>query len=185
MGDGALVALTSGNCHKSLRWLDLTGAAVSEACTSSFCKMETLEYLSLSSTCVPVPVVASLARNLRLAVSLPDAPKTHARSNRTLLMAFDWSRRQSKFARGRTPARSRPYARPSRYGHGTTRCRWEGNPVKILRLQGVPGRDASAAARAQVKIDFNVEGTLQEGGRELAMRVVDGIVRLWPAVPMR
>lgn len=146
-------------------------------------RMELLEYVSLSSTNVHANAVASLARDRRLRVSLPDAPKTRARCNRTLLTGSNWSKRQFTFTTRKIPARSRFDAALLQYGHGAIQRGWDRGPSKMLRL-GMPCPGTRGASRVRLKFE---DGQTTPGGdgRELLTKLVGNIVRLWPPVPFR
>lgn len=186
--DVALTALGVGHCRNSLRRLDLAGTAITDGSYApSLRNMKLLEYVSVSSTRVSIVVVAALARDLRLSVELPDAPKTRARTSRALLMGSNWSRRQLAFARSRTPAHPvRENAEMFRYGQGAIRRSWAGGRSKRLRVRGGEGADERVANVGEVKVGFDGdEGRAAGSGRELLIEVVRGIVRLWPAFPLR
>lgn len=154
--------------------------------------MKHLEYLALSSTdsCVSVPAVAALARDLHLPVALPEAPKTRAKSNRALLVGSKWSERQllcvprNTAAAIMTPARSWENSSHTICGYDRS------GPSKAMRLLGAASRASSSrccSSRSSddlVKVGFQ-EDRIEQGGRQLLLNLVQGIVQLWPAVPSR
>lgn len=150
--------------------------------------MPVLEYLALSSTFVSMMAVAALARDLRLPATLPEAPKTRARSNRALLMGSKWSEQQLLNAPRRTPTRHRVVSAPLHYEHGTSRRGWAEGPSKAMRLIDVTSIRAAglAVSEGEIKVGFRGgEQAVEHGGRVLLVNVVEGIVKLWPAVPAR
>lgn len=189
LGDNAIVALATGPCRDTLKRLDLTATAVKGACTASLRSMQQLEYLALSSTdsCMSVMAVAALARELRLPVALPEAPKTRARSNRALLVGSKWSEQQLLCVpRKRAAANSRSWQNSSHAIGGYDR----NGPSKAMRLLGAASRACSSPSSHSssssdlVKVGFQ-EGRIEHGGRQLLLNLVRGIVQLWPAVPSR
>lgn len=190
IGDAALTALGAGVCRHSLKWLDLTGTEIRDACAPSLQNMRLLEYVALSSTCISAMAVAALARDLRLPAALLEAPKTRARSNRALLMGSQWSEQQLLHAPRRAATTTPRQHRASfRYEHGSSRRDWVEGPSKAMRLMEASGGVRavfSQAAGCPVKIGFR-EGDegIKECGRKLIVDLVQGIVDLWPAVPVR
>lgn len=201
LGDNAVVALATGPCRDTLKRLDLTGTAIKGACTASLRSMKQLEYLALSSTdsCVSAKSVAALARDLRLPVALPEAPKTRARSNRALLVGSKWSEQQllclprKRGADNNAPGRSWQNGLYATGGYDLF------GPSKAMRLLGEASRaslsssssssctsssSSSSLADDLVEVGFQ-EGRIAQGGRQLVLNVVRGIVQLWPAVPDR
>ncbi|CAM9973500.1 unnamed protein product, partial [Discosporangium mesarthrocarpum] len=97
---------TEAQCRARLCYLDLSGTAVSEAgvlsglggsggkCSDNYRVLSPprLEFLSLSATGVGKRLTASLAREANMPATLPDAPKTMARSNRALLEGLKWAK---------------------------------------------------------------------------------------------
>lgn len=188
IGDAALTALGAGVCRHSLRWLDLTGTGVRDACTPSLCNIRLLEYISLSANCISVMAVAALARDLRLPTALPEAPKTRARSNRALLLGSKWSERQLLYAPRRAATPSRHSSAPLRYEHGTSRRGWAESPSKAMRLICADSISTTnpTSVIGPVKVGFrDGEEGIEEGGRDLLINLVQGIIKLWPAVPVR
>lgn len=188
IGDAALTALGAGVCRHSLRWLDLTGTGVRDSCAPSLRNIQLLEYVALSSTCISMMAVAALARDLRLPAALPEAPKTRARCNRTLLMGSKWSERQLRCVPRRPPVPSRQSSAPICYERGTSRRGWSEGSSKAMRLIGPAsiGATSRAASGDPVKVGFRGgEEGVEEGGRELLRNLVQGIIKLWPAVPLR
>lgn len=190
VGDAAVAALGAGDCRHTLRWLDMTGTGVRDACGPSLRNIQHLEYVSLSSTGISMMAVAALARELRLTAALPEAPKTRGRSNRTLLMGSKWSERQLECAprERREPARPRQSSSPTYYERGTTRRGWVEGPSKAMRLVDAANIAAfrHAASNFPVKVGFRrSEEGIDEGGIELLTNLVQGILKLWPAVPLR
>lgn len=199
VSDAALVAITTGVCRQSLRWLDLTGTAISGvACTAaaaaSLRGLQQLEYLALSSTSVSATSVAALARDLRLPAFLPEAPKTRARSSRALLLGSKWSETQlrslpkKRAATATAAAVAGPPAKSWRNSSASVICYERDGPSKAMRLIGAASRVSSSSsspcADDPVEVGFRDDG-IEEGGRKLLLNLVQGIVRLWPAVPSR
>lgn len=188
VGDAAVAALGAGACRHTLRWLDMTGTGVRDACVPSLRTIQQLEYVSLSSTGISMLAVAALARDLRLTTALPDAPKTRGRSNRTLLMGSKWSERQLECAPRREPTPPRQGSSPMYYERGTTRRGWVEGPSKSMRLVDAANIAAlrHSASNFPVKVGFrrSNEG-IDQGGIELLTNLVQGILKLWPAVPLR
>ncbi|CAM9295208.1 unnamed protein product [Choristocarpus tenellus] len=135
VGDEVFFALAANNGRgrrrTNLRWLDLSGTGVTEAgaCAGlgrgSLPPPPQLEYLSLSGTKVGRRLIATLAREIGLPAALPDAPKTVARSNRTLLEGVNWSKpliKSANIGSGRRHRRSSSVyismPSPSRVGVG-------------------------------------------------------------------
>lgn len=193
VGDNAVLAIAAGSCRKSLRRLDLTGTAVKGPGLPSLRSLGRLEYLALSSTdsCVSVMSVAALARDLGLPACLPEAPKTRGRCSRSLLRGSQWSERQLRcLPRKRMAA----VAAPARSWQG-------GAPSKAMRLIGAARRapvssaassvpssssciSPSSASDDLVKVGFR-GGSIEEGDKQYLLSLIQGIVRLWPAVPSR
>lgn len=180
INDEALSALEHGNCHTSLRWLDLAGTAVTEACFSSLRRMTMLQYLSLSATTATVRSVASFARGRSLNVASPHTPKTRARSNRILFMGTAWSKRQFAFAHDRTRMQSRVRAVPNCCRGGTPRQSWKGNPNKVPRLENIP--HSRALPPPNVRIEVHDHGTSSGKSKDFLNDLVNGIVRLWQPI---
>lgn len=188
VGDAAVTALGAGACRHSLRWLDMTGTGVRDACGPSLRNIQRLEYVSLSSTGISMMAVAALARDLRLPAALPEAPKTRGRSNRTLFMGSKWSERQLQCAPRREPAPPRQSCSPIYYERGTTRRGWVEGPSKAMRLVDAANIAAfrHAGSNFPVKVGFHrSEEGIDQGGIELLTNLVQGILKLWPAVPLR
>lgn len=189
VGDETLIALGNGPCRNSLRWLDLTGTKVSHAGTSSLRNIQFLEFLVLSSTCIPVTEVAAIARDLRMPAALPQAPKTVARCSRTLLIGSKWSEQQLRHAPQRADVRTRRTGVSLGSEHGTSRRGWTEGPSKAMRFM----RAASARAERTrlagspddlVKVGF-CGNEPDESEKRLLTNLVLNIVKLWPAVPVR
>ena len=186
--DTAVSSLGAGECCNSLRWLDLTGTGVRDACCLPLRCIKLLEYVALSSTAVSLITIAALARDVRLPAALPEAPKTRGRSNRALLMGSEWSQRQVHCTPRRAPAPSRPCSAPMYYERGTTRRGWVEGPSKAMRLIEAANISAMSptCSKFPVKVGFRrSEEGLDEGGRDLLISLVQGVLRLWPAVPLR
>eukprot|EP00752_Nemacystus_decipiens_P016190 g14477.t1 len=200
VGDEAVVALAAGPCRQSLRRLDLSGTATKSQCLAALRGLRKLEFLTLSSTdsCISVVSVAALARDLRLPASLPEAPKTRGRCSRSLLSGSKWSERQLRCVPRKrraggaggwagAPARSWQDSTPTvRYGHRG------GGSSKAIRLMDVASRLASSSSlssssyRSNDLVEVGVqEGGVDDGGRQLLLSLIQGIVKLWPAVPSR
>lgn len=198
VGDDAVVALAAGPCRQSLKRLDLSGTATKGRCLASLRSLGQLEYLALSSTdsWVSATSVAALARDLRLPACLPEAPKTRGRCSRSLLSGSEWSERQLRCV-----------PRKRRGGGGAAAGSWQnsapticyehrggggggGGSSKAIRLLGAASRCASSPSSSPfssddlVKVGFR-EGGLGDGGRQLLLSLIQGIVELWPAVPSR
>ncbi|CAM9875042.1 unnamed protein product [Ectocarpus sp. 8 AP-2014] len=193
VSDAAVVAITTGVCRQSLRWLDLTGTAISGAAAASLRDLQRLEYLALSSTSMSAMSVAALARDLRLPAFLPEAPKTRARSSRALLLGSKWSETQlrslpkKRAATTAATAAGAP-AKSWRNSSASVICYERDGPSKAMRLIGAASRVSSSSsspcADDLVEVGFRDDG-IEEGGRKLLLNLVQGIVRLWPAVPSR
>lgn len=196
IGDDAVVALAAGPCRQSLKRLDLSGTATKGQCLAALRGLRQLEFLALSSTdsCMSAMSVAALARDLRLPVCLPEAPKTRGRCNRSLLSGAKWSERQLRCVPrkrraggegGVGGARSWQNSAPTIcYGHRG------GGSSKAIRLMDVAGRWASSSSSSCSSSDGLAkvgvrEGGVDDGGRQLLLSLVRGIVSLWPAVPSR
>lgn len=186
-----MVALATGPCRQSLKRLDLSGTATKGQSLAALRSLGQLEFLALSSTdsCVSAMSVAALARDLRLPACLPEAPKTRGRCNRSLLAGSRWSEQQLRCVppRKRRAPGGAPTAR--HFEHS-----WGGSS-KAIRLMDTASRWASSSSSSPppsspfasdglVKVGFR-EGGLEDGGRELLLSLVQGIMRLWPAVPSR
>ncbi|CBJ48464.1 Hypothetical leucine rich repeat protein [Ectocarpus siliculosus] len=193
VSDAAVVAITTGVCRQSLRWLDLTCTAISAAAAASLRDLQRLEYLALSSTSMSAMSVAALARDLRLPAFLPEAPKTRARSSRALLLGSKWSETQlrslpkKRAATTAATAAGAP-AKSWRNSIASVICYERDGPSKAMRLIGAASRVSSSSsspcADDLVEVGFRDDG-IEEGGRKLLLNLVQGIVRLWPAVPSR
>lgn len=186
--DTAVGSLGAGACRDSLRWLDLSSTGVTHACCLPLRCIKLLEYVALSSTAVSLMTMAALARDLRLPAALPEAPKTRGRSNRALLMGSEWSQRQMQCTPRRAPTPSRPCSAPMYYERGTTRRGWVEGPSKAMRLIEAANISAmnSTCSKFPVKVGFRrSEEGIDEDGRDLLINLVQGILRLWPAVPLR
>ncbi|CAM9552557.1 unnamed protein product [Laminaria digitata] len=184
--DSAVTSLGAGACRHSLRWLDMTGTGVRDACCPPLRNIQLLEYVSLSSTGISMMAVAALARDMRLPAALPEAPKTRGRSNRTLLMGSKWSEEQLQCVPRRDPAPSRQRSSPTYYERG--RRGWVEGPSKAMRLIDAANISAmtSSASNFPVKVGFRrSEEGIDEGGRDLLTSLVQGVLKLWPAVPLR
>lgn len=201
VSDAAVVAIATGVCRQSLRWLDLTGTAITgAACTAaavaSLRRLQRLEYLALSSTSMSATSVAALGRDLRLPAFLPEAPKTRARSSRALLLGSKWSETQLRSLpkkRAATTAAAGGPAKTWRNSSTSVVCYERDGPSKAMRLIGAASRVSpsssspfcsSPCADDLVEVGFRDDG-IEEGGRKLLLNLVQGIVRLWPAVPSR
>eukprot|EP00903_Cladosiphon_okamuranus_P008897 g8516.t1 len=190
VGDDAVVALAAGPCRQSLKRLDLSGTATKGQSLAALRSLRKLEFLALSSTdsCLSAMSVAALARDLRLPACLPEAPKTRGRCNRSLLAGSSWSERQLQCLPPRKRRAVGGVAPARYYQHG------RGGSSKAIRLMDTTSRWASSSAPSSssspsssdglVKVGFR-EGGLEDGGRQLLLSLVQGIVRLWPAVPSR
>lgn len=166
----------------------MTGTGVRDACCPPLRNIQLLEYVSLSSTDISMMAVAALARDMRLPAALPEAPKTRGRSNRTLLMGSKWSEEQLQCVPRRDPAPSRQRGSPTYYERGTTRRGWLEGPSKAMRLIDAANISAmtSSASNFPVKVGFRrSEEGIDEGGRDLLTSLVQGVLKLWPAVPLR
>ncbi|CAM9492561.1 unnamed protein product [Ectocarpus sp. 4 AP-2014] len=197
VSDAAVVAITTGVCRQSLRWLDLTGTAISgaagTAAAASLRGLQRLEYLALSSTSVSATSVAALARDLRLPAFLPEAPKTRARSSRALLLGSKWSETQlrslpKKRAATAATTAAGATAKSWRNSSASVICYERDGPSKAMRLIGAASRVSSSSSSPcvddLVEVGFRDDG-IEEGGRKLLLNLAQGIVRLWPAVPSR
>ncbi|CAM9199869.1 unnamed protein product [Ectocarpus sp. 6 AP-2014] len=194
VNDAAVVAITTGVCRQSLRWFDLTCTAISGEAAASLRDLQRLEYLALSSTSMSAMSVAALARDLRLPAFLPEAPKTRARSSRALLLGSKWSETQLRSLpknRAATTAAATAAGAPAkswRNSSASVICYERDGPSKAMRLIGAASRVSSSSsspcADDLVEVGFRDDG-IEEGGRKLLLNLVQGIVRLWPAVPSR
>ncbi|CAM9352096.1 unnamed protein product [Ascophyllum nodosum] len=185
IGDAAVASLGAGVCRHSIRWLDLTGTGVRDVCIPSLRNM-LLEYVALSSTSISVVAMAALARDLRLPALLPEAPKTRARCNRTLLMGSTWSQHQLGHV-PRKRASSRRSGAPFHHEHGTVRrscAEGRSGDMRLITPDNISAYNPSASG-GQVEIGFReAEERAERRGRELVANLVRGIVDLWPAKPI-
>lgn len=126
--------------------------------------------------------MAALARDMRLPVMLPEARKTRARSNHILLLGSRWSAKHCHVPK----QTRRPHRRsdaPLHHEHGGSKRGWAEERIKALRLRASAN---DGVDRVYVKIGFREdEEDIDRSGRGLMVNLVQGIVDLWPAEPIR